>query len=58
MTREQKNEKEARAEFEFWATEGTKPYLYVLGQCANGEYISHHTEFAWKAFFAGWNKNR
>jgi hypothetical protein len=58
MTREQKNEKEARAEFEFWTRGGVKPIWYSLDQCANGEYVSPYTENAWKAFFAGWNKNR
>jgi hypothetical protein len=55
MTSEQKNEKKARAEFEFWTREGVKPIWYSLDQCANGEYVSPYTENAWKAFFAGWN---
>jgi hypothetical protein len=55
MTIEQKNEKESRAAFEAWSREGTRLYIYPLGQCANDEYISPFTEAAWKAFFAGWN---
>jgi hypothetical protein len=58
MTPEQRNEKEARAEFEFWACGGVKPIWYSLDRVANGEYVSPFTEYAWKAFYAGWNKNR
>lgn len=58
MTRAQRNEKEARANFECWALDGIRPYFYSLEQCANDEYVSLFTEQVWKAFFAGWNKNK
>lgn len=44
----------ARKVFELWCKEGVKPLWYDLTQCANSEYVSPYTEFAWKAFKAGW----
>jgi hypothetical protein len=58
MTKEQRNEKEARAEFEFWAIGGVKSIWYALDRTAGGEYVSPYTENVWKAFFAGWNRSR
>lgn len=55
MTAAQKNERFARAQFEDWAKQGTRPEMYPLKQCANDDYVSVYTENAWKAFFAGWN---
>jgi hypothetical protein len=55
VSAERKDENLARAEFERWAKEGTKPFLYPLERLAGGDYVSVHTEHAWRAFRAGWN---
>ena len=47
------NEKVFRPLFEKYCKEGARPYLYVLGTLAGGEYISDFTERAWKNYSRG-----
>ena len=44
----------ARAAFEKWAKEGTRPYEYNLAKLASDEYVSTGTETAWRVYRAGW----
>ena len=47
------NESVFRPLFEKYCKEGTRPYLYVLGLCFGGEYISEFTERAWQNYKRG-----
>ena len=48
------DEKQCRKEFVAWARSGSKPFIYALDETASGEYVSGCTEYAWRAFKAGY----
>lgn len=49
------NEAAARKLFEVYCSEGVRPLMYNLQQCANGEYVSPFTEWAWQCYWRGIN---
>jgi hypothetical protein len=48
-------ENSARRMFEQYCREGIRSKMYDLEQCANGDYVSPFTQWAWKFYWKGIN---